>query len=173
VDNKVLQQFPEFLEFKNRGNEKGESVGTHGDSQSASVADLSPTEAIERLISDADDTVAAELLDRALAQPPAFLERLSLRLLQAMGYGGKEALLTHTGKPGDAGLDGLFARTPWGWTLWESKPNDTTVSPPYSAPRCKRLSAHCRVRKRVEGSSSRLADFAAGRDCSLTRWRCG
>jgi restriction system protein len=33
---------------------------------------------------------------------------LSLRLLQAMGYGGKEALLTHTGKPGDAGLDGII-----------------------------------------------------------------
>jgi len=61
------------------------------------VADLSPTEAIERLVSDANDAVAAELLDRVLTQPPEFLERLSLQLLQAMGYGGKEALLTHTG----------------------------------------------------------------------------
>jgi hypothetical protein len=25
-----------------------------------------------------------------------------------MGYGGKEALLTHTGRPGDAGLDGII-----------------------------------------------------------------
>jgi hypothetical protein len=25
-----------------------------------------------------------------------------------MGYGGKEALLTHTGKRGDAGLDGII-----------------------------------------------------------------
>jgi restriction system protein len=42
VDNKVLEQFPEFLEFKNRRNEKGEPAGTHGDSQSARVADLTP-----------------------------------------------------------------------------------------------------------------------------------
>ena len=108
VDNKVLQEFPEFLEFKSRRSEKGEPVGTHGEPRSASVASLSPTEAIEGLVSDADDAVAAELLDRVLAQSPAFLERLSLRLLQAMGYGGKEALLTHTGRPGDAGLDGII-----------------------------------------------------------------
>ena len=117
VDNKVLEQFPEFLEFKSRRNEKGEPVGTQSDPQSASVADLSPTEAIERLITDADDAVAAELLDRVLAQPPAFLERLSLRLLQAMGYGGKEALLTHTGKPGDAGLDGIIRQDALGLDL--------------------------------------------------------
>lgn len=117
VDNKVLEQFAEFLEFKSRRREKGEPVGTHGEPQAASVASLSPTEAITRLLSDADDAVAAELLDRVLAQPPAFLERLSLRLLQAMGYGGKEALLTHTGKPGDAGLDGIVRQDALGLDL--------------------------------------------------------
>jgi restriction system protein len=117
VDNKVLEQFPEFLEFKSRRSEKGEPVGTHGEPQAPSVASLSPTEAITRLVSDADDAVAAELLDRVLAQPPAFLEWLSLRLLQAMGYGGKEALLTHTGKPGDAGLDGIVRQDALGLDL--------------------------------------------------------
>ena len=117
VDGKVLEQFPEFLEFKNRRSEKGEPVGTHDEPPSVNVAALSPTEAIERLVSDADDAVAAELLDRVLAQPPAFLERLSLRLLQAMGYGGREAILTHTGKPGDAGLDGIIRQDALGIDL--------------------------------------------------------
>lgn len=117
VDNKVLAQFPEFLEFKTRRNDEGEPVGIQGDPQSTTVAALSPTEAIERLITDADDAVAAELLDRVLAQAPAFLERLSLRLLMAMGYGGKEALLTHTGKPGDAGLDGIIRQDALGLDL--------------------------------------------------------
>jgi len=49
VDNKVLEQFPEFLEFKARRNEKGESTGTHGEASIVSVSALSPTEAIERL----------------------------------------------------------------------------------------------------------------------------
>src|SRR5829696_6274276 len=46
IDNKVLQQFPEFLEFKARRNEKGEPVGTNGEASGASVSALSPTEAI-------------------------------------------------------------------------------------------------------------------------------
>lgn len=117
VDNKVLEQFPEFLEFKARRNEKGEPPGTHGETDAADVSALSPTEAIERLVSDADDAVAAELLDRVLAQPPAFLERLSLRLLRAMGYGGREALLTHTGRPGDGGLDGVIRQDALGLDL--------------------------------------------------------
>lgn len=117
VDNKVLEQFPEFLEFRARRKEKGEPVGTHGELSTGTVSTLSPTEAIERLISDADDAVAAELLDRVLAQPPAFLERLSLRLLRAMGYGGREALLTHTGQPGDRGLDGVIRQDALGLDL--------------------------------------------------------
>ena len=117
VDSKVLEQFPEFQEFKNRRSERGEPVGTHDEPPSVNVAALSPTEAIERLVSDADDAVAAELLDRVLAQPPVFLERLSLRLLQAMGYGGREAILTHTGKPGDAGLDGIIRQDALGIDL--------------------------------------------------------
>lgn len=117
VDNKVLEQFAEFLEFRARRKEKGELVGTHGESSTGTVSTLSPTEAIERLLSDADDAVAAELLDRVLAQPPAFLERLSLRLLRAMGYGGREALLTHTGQPGDRGLDGVIRQDALGLDL--------------------------------------------------------
>lgn len=31
-----------------------------------------------------------------------------MRLLGAMGYGGREALLEHTGRSGDAGLDGVI-----------------------------------------------------------------
>ncbi len=80
IDNTVLEQFPEFLEFKARRNEKGEPTGTHGEPEAGSVSTLSPTEAIERLVSDADDAVDSELLDRVLAQPPGFLERLSLSL---------------------------------------------------------------------------------------------
>ena len=37
---KVLEQFPEFLEFKSRRSEKGESAGTHGESRSARVESL-------------------------------------------------------------------------------------------------------------------------------------
>ncbi len=49
--------------------------------------------------------------------PPAFLERLALRLLKALGYGGRESLLEHTGRSGDAGLDGLVRQDALGLEL--------------------------------------------------------
>jgi restriction system protein len=63
------------------------------------------------------DALAAELLDRILAQPPTFLEQLSLKLLRAMGYGGRESLLDHTGKSGDSGLDGIVRQDALGLDL--------------------------------------------------------
>lgn len=42
---------------------------------------------------------------------------MSLRLLQAMGYGGRESFAEHTGKPGDAGLDGLVRQDALGLEL--------------------------------------------------------
>ena len=100
VDVAGLQQFPEYVAFRSRRRPEKPS-------QSDSVEDLAPEEAISRIIEEADEILALDLLDQILQQSPSFLERLALRLLRAMGYGGKEALLVHSGKPGDAGLDGI------------------------------------------------------------------
>jgi restriction system protein len=114
VDMSVLSQFPEYLEFRARKTEK------HPDDKSTGavfIDELSPSEAVGRLVEESYDTLAAELLDRIRAQPPTFLEALSLKLLRAMGYGGREALLEHTGKPGDSGLDGLVRQDALGLDL--------------------------------------------------------
>jgi restriction system protein len=51
--------------------------------------------------------VASELLDRIRSESPAFLEKLVLKLLLAMGYGVTVDDLDHTGRPGDEGIDGI------------------------------------------------------------------
>lgn len=79
--------------------------------------DVSPREAIGALVEDWNASLAADLLERVLAQPPVFLETLALRLLAAMGYGGRESVLDHTGQPGDAGLDGLVRQDALGLDL--------------------------------------------------------
>ncbi|PRY36627.1 restriction system protein [Geodermatophilus tzadiensis] len=114
VDMSVLSGFAEYREFRTpRSLPKTEAGGAV-----AAVADeVSPSEAIGSLVQQADDALASELLDRVLQQPPAFLERLALRLLRAMGYGGRESLLEHTGKSGDAGLDGLVRQDALGLDL--------------------------------------------------------
>jgi restriction endonuclease Mrr len=45
------------------------------------------------------------------------LETLALRLLAAMGYGGRESVLEHTGQSEDAGLDGLVRQDALGLDL--------------------------------------------------------
>jgi restriction system protein len=112
VDLRVLQGFPEYQDFRTRKSQKSEqkSVTVVSD-------ELSPSEAVGALVEDSYDTLAAELLDRILLQPPAFLETLALKLLRAMGYGGRESLLEHTGKPGDSGLDGVVRQDALGLDL--------------------------------------------------------
>ncbi len=114
VDMNVLARFDEYQAFR--------SPKTPQDFLEEPTAvevptELSPSEAVGRVVQAADAAVAADLLDRVLAQPPAFLERLSLRLLRAMGYGGRESLLEHTGRSGDAGLDGLVRQDALGLEL--------------------------------------------------------
>lgn len=113
VDMGVLANFDEYRAFRS-----APTVHKPGTDAIAAVTnELSPSEAVGSLVTAADRAVAAELLDLVLAQPPAFLERLALRLLGAMGYGGRESLLEHTGKSGDAGLDGLVRQDALGLEL--------------------------------------------------------
>jgi len=112
VDLSVLATFPEYIAFRAIRHEKQETSGS-----SIVSTDVSPSEAIGALVEDSNATLAADLLERVLAQPPVFLETLALRLLAAMGYGGRESLLEHTGQPGDAGLDGLVRQDALGLDL--------------------------------------------------------
>ncbi len=112
VDMSVLLQFPEYQDFRTRKGQK------HTEKSVSIVSDeLSPSESVGAIVEDSYETLAAELLDRILAQPPAFLETLSLKLLRAMGYGGRESLSEHTGKPGDSGLDGVVRQDALGLDL--------------------------------------------------------
>jgi restriction system protein len=116
VDMAVLSAFPEYLAFRTP-KAIPDADGPVPPVEGLAVSELSPSEAVGELVRVADAAVAGELLERVLALPPVFLERLSLRLLRAMGYGGRESLTEHTGKPGDAGLDGLVRQDALGLEL--------------------------------------------------------
>ena len=111
VDMSVLNTFVEYRAFRARHGKPGSSATR------AITDEVSPSEAIGALITASEDALAADLLARVLAQPPVFLETLALRLLRAMGYGGRESLLEHTAQSGDAGLDGLVRQDALGLDL--------------------------------------------------------
>lgn len=110
VDNTILSTFPEFIEFRARA--RAHTVRDPGTTPGAEQVDQSdhtpPQETISNAVKVANSAVADELLNRIRARDPSFLERLVLRLLTAMGYGGATGAAEHLGRSGDEGLDGVI-----------------------------------------------------------------
>ena len=106
IDNKLLDRFPEFVEFRTAGKKGDEGVAVvSGDSCETAT----PEEMLESAHQQIRGDLAADLLRRIKAAPPSFFERLVVELLVRMGYGGsrKEAGKA-LGKSGDEGIDGII-----------------------------------------------------------------
>jgi restriction system protein len=74
-----------------------------------SLGTQTPDELLRTTVKQIEAALSKELLDRILAAPPAFFERLIVDLLLAMGYGGsREGAGQIVGKSGDGGIDGVI-----------------------------------------------------------------
>jgi restriction system protein len=69
---------------------------------------MTPLDSISAAVAEATEALRDELLQRVLAQPPEFLERLVIKLLAAMGYGGRGGAIEHRGRSHDGGIDGVI-----------------------------------------------------------------
>jgi len=115
IDNKVLQQFPEFIAFQQSG-KKGE-VDEAQPGASAQVANVSstPDEMIISAETLLNQKLKSDLLDRIGSLSPTFFEQLVVDLIVAMGYGGSHgAVAERTQKSGDGGIDGIVNEDPLG-----------------------------------------------------------
>ena len=73
------------------------------------IDDLTPDERIRSARDELEAALSAELLEKILAAPPSFFERLVVQLLVAMGYGGSAVDAGRAlGKTGDGGVDGVI-----------------------------------------------------------------
>lgn len=106
LDNSVLKQFPEFLEFQSMKREDSEPIGQI---ESPQVEKQTPEETIGLAYQNVRQSLAQELIDTVRRLSPAFFERLVVELLVKMGYGGsiKDAGKA-IGKAGDEGIDGTI-----------------------------------------------------------------
>lgn len=109
-----LRQFPEFRDFHAP---KKSSIDN-----SAQDSNENATETPEELLAseylNLREQVESELLARVKACPPEFFERLVVRLLTTMGYGGSLADAGRAiGKSGDGGIDGVIKEDKLGLDL--------------------------------------------------------
>jgi restriction system protein len=112
VDVGVLSEFPEFIEFTSRSRRPALDAVSAPEGE----AEATPREAVSAAVNEANAAVAAEVLDRVRQHEPAFLERLVLAVLTAMGYGSGGGAAEHLGRSGDEGLDGVISQDPLGLT---------------------------------------------------------
>lgn len=106
IDNAFLTRFPEFVEFKKRARPEqvkdDDSVVTAADTDTPD--DLMATGYLNRR-----SQIEEDVLERVKSCSPEFFERLVVKLLTAMGYGGSLADAGKAiGKSGDGGIDGVI-----------------------------------------------------------------
>jgi restriction system protein len=101
IDMRFLQQFPEYLEFK-EAKRKPEKTITH-------PGDPTPEEALEYVYAEIQENLALDVMAQVKNCSPAFFERLVVELLVKMGYGGsRREAARAVGKSGDGGIDGII-----------------------------------------------------------------
>lgn len=113
INNAYLAEFQEFREFqaRARGSARKATHKVQPQSPAASAHDDSatPSEAMEAVVSEANASLAGDLLERVRANDPVFLERLVLLVLTRMGYGDRSiGAAEHLGRSGDEGIDGVI-----------------------------------------------------------------
>ncbi len=104
IDMRFLEQFPEYLEFREReGRRRRQKETAHGEEEKT------PEEILEDAYQEIRDGLAQELLSLIKQSSPSFFERLVVELLVKMGYGGsRRDAARAVGQVGDEGIDGII-----------------------------------------------------------------
>lgn len=129
IDVKYLEQFPEFITFRELRHEpENETVAPMIVS-----ADATPEEALDGAYVRLRLNLESELLEQVKSASPSFFERLVVELLVRMGYGGtlRDAGQA-VGKSGDGGIDGIIKEDRLGLDVIyvQAKRWDSTVGRP-------------------------------------------
>jgi restriction system protein len=130
IDNSFLNQYETFRQFLSRGRS-----GKSSDNNIAAEETETPSERMQSAFLAINDNLADELLTEIMDQTPTFFERLIVRLLVKMGYGGGiEGAGIVTPPSSDGGIDGIIREDKLGFSsiYIQAKryERDSTVSRP-------------------------------------------
>ena len=131
IDMRFLEQFEEYVNFKQRRSRPSKPVAPGELEESLST--VTPEESIENAYSELRKGLADELLDRVKKSPPEFFEQLVVDLLVKMGYGGsRQEAGEAIGRSRDRGIDGIIKEDRLGLDIVyiQAKRWDSTVGSP-------------------------------------------
>lgn len=105
IDVKILNRYPEFVDFHTA---KGDATPPGG-SSSDGLPIETPEETLQKAYQSIRNELATEILDKIKGNSPQFFERLVVDIMVAIGYGGSHADAGKSiGKSGDEGIDGII-----------------------------------------------------------------
>ncbi|HCP08549.1 MAG TPA: restriction endonuclease [Candidatus Moranbacteria bacterium] len=105
INVKFLEQFPQFIEFRNAKKEKDEQAEQEVENNLTQT----PQELLEYGFQKIRKDLSQELLGLVKQSTPRFFEKLVVELLLAMGYGGsRKDAGKAVGQSGDGGIDGII-----------------------------------------------------------------
>ncbi len=104
INIKLLEQYPEFIEFRNIRKDINEIQPVIDEPEKQT-----PEEQLENAYKILSDGLASEIIQLVKSCSPLFFERLVVELLLAMGYGGTRVGAGRAiGQSGDGGIDGII-----------------------------------------------------------------
>jgi restriction system protein len=108
VDMSVLEQFPEYIEFRTRSSGR-RRVTQPATPEQLPISTSTPEETIDTAYGQVRTALAEELLGRLVERDDRFFEDVVLDVLVALGYGGsKPDAAERVGRSGDGGIDGVI-----------------------------------------------------------------
>jgi len=105
IDIKILNQYPEFVEFHSPSKQNKVSPKSASEESTSET----PEEILQKAYQSICNDLAGEILERIKSNTPSFFENLVVDLMVAMGYGGSRADAGKSiGQSGDEGVDGII-----------------------------------------------------------------
>lgn len=107
IDNHFLMRFPEFVAFKQRGQDGEQTAQVEPPVLRPEQG--TPEDILASAYSQLRAALESQLIDEVKKCPPSFFETLVVDLLVRMGYGGsREDAGRAIGGSGDGGIDGII-----------------------------------------------------------------
>lgn len=97
IDQAVLKRYPGYAQWAANGYRLATEAAGAAEAAPTDDGPPTPEEALDAAVARLDDDLAAELVERILAAPPDFLERVIVELLTAMGYKSSKRIVLMDG----------------------------------------------------------------------------
>jgi restriction system protein len=154
VDMSVLEQFPEYVEFRTRSSSR-RRVTQPVTAEHLPVSTSTPEETIDAAYGQVRTALAEELLSRLVERDDRFFEDVVLDVLVALGYGGSKPDAAERVGAATAASTASSAKTCWASMRSTCKRRSELPTATSVRERSGSSSARYRTWKRARGSSSR------------------